>query len=306
MRIKKSDLLPIVNDLTEEELAGLIDHTKLKPHEPKKKILALYDEAVEHNFASVCVNSCWAKTIRNYRKLNPSDVKLCCVVGFPLGQTSTEVKAFEAGYVRKCGADEVDMVINVGKVREIRGLSGKERELARDYVLKDVKEVVKAAEDALVKVILETGYLLDEEIVEACKICEEAGADFVKTSTGFGPMGAYPHHLKLMRKVVGDRLGVKAAGGIRNFLDAIRSLYAAANTKELRTPSKFRIGTSAGINIVNTLGWAKYSDVWFVEEIPCKICPSNYTSKLPIEIRNYYTRKCKTCADKEYRKFKDF
>ncbi|UCE57460.1 MAG: deoxyribose-phosphate aldolase [Candidatus Bathyarchaeota archaeon] len=306
MRIKKTDLLPIVNDLKEEELAGLIDHTKLKPHEPKTKMLALYDEAVRHNFASVCVNSCWAKTIKNYRKLNPSNVKLCCVVGFPLGQMSTEAKAFEASYVRKYGADEVDMVINIGKVREISSFSGRERGLARNYVLKDVREVVKASENAIVKVILETGYLLDEEIVEACKICEEAGADFVKTSTGFGPMGAYPHHLKLMRGVVGDRLGVKVAGGIRNFLDAIRSLYAAANTKELRTPSKFRIGTSAGINIVNTLGWAKYTDVWFVEEIPCKICPSNYTSKLPIKIRNHYTKKCRTCAEKEYRKFRDF
>lgn len=306
MRIRKGDLLPIINDLNEEELAGLIDHTKLKPHEPEKKILTLYDEAVKHNFASVCVNSCWAKPIKNYRKLNPSDVKLCCVVGFPLGQMSTEAKAFEASYVRKYGADEVDMVINIGKVREISNLNGKERELTRNYVLNDVKEVVKAAEGALVKVILETGYLLDEEIVEACKICEEAGADFVKTSTGFGPMGAYPHHLKLMRKTVGDRLGVKAAGGIRDFLDAIRSLYAAANTKELRIPSKFRIGTSAGINIVNTLGWAKYTDVWFLEEIPCKICPSNYTSKLPIEIRKYYIKKCKTCADKKHRKFKDF
>jgi len=306
MLITKEDLLPIVEDLTERKLASLIDHTKLKPHESEKKILVLYDEAVRYGFASVCVNSCWAQTIHNYRKSNPSDVKLCCVVGFPLGQMSTEVKAFEASYVRKCGAHEVDMVINIGKVREITGLKGRERESARYYVLEEVKEVVKAADGAIVKVILETGYLSETQIVEACEICEEGGAHFVKSSTGFGPMGAYPHHLRLMRETVGDRLGVKAAGGIRNFLDVLRSTYAAANARELRTPSRFRIGTSAGINILNTLGWAKFSDAWFVEDIPCKICPSNYTSRLPIAIQNEYVKKCRTCPHNKYRKFKDF
>lgn len=306
MKIKKDDLLIIVNDLTEEKLSSLIDHTKLAPHILKKKVYSLCDEAHRHNFASVCINSCWVEEVSNCLKSKSSSVKTCCVVGFPLGQMATESKAFEASYARKKGADEVDMVINVGKIREISRSTGKDRELVRNYVLKDIEEVVKAADGALIKVILETGYLTDKEIVEACKIVEEAGADFVKNSTGFGPMGAHPHHLKLMRETIGDRLGVKAAGGIRNFLDALRCIYAAANTKKLRTPDKFRIGTSAGVNIVNSLNWAKYSDAWFIEETPCKICPSNYISKLPVEIQNEYAKKCRTCPDNKYRKFKDF
>jgi len=166
--------------------------------------------------------------------------------------------------------------------------------------------VVKKADGAPVKVILETGCLTDQEIVEACRISEEAGAAFVKTSTGFGPMGAYPAHLKLMRDTVGDRLGVKAAGGVTNFLETIRCIHAAANSPSLLRPEKFRIGTSNGINIVNSLNWAKYDTSWFVEEVPCKICPSNYVSKQPLEIQTVYVKKCKTCPDNAYRKFKDF
>jgi hypothetical protein len=157
-----------------------------------------------------------------------------------------------------------------------------------------------------VKVILETGFLTDQEIVEACRISEEAGAAFVKTSTGFGPMGAYPAHLKLMRDTVGDRLGIKAAGGVTNFIETIRCIYAAANSPNLLRPDKFRIGTSNGINIVNSLNWARYDDSWFVEEVPCKICPSNYVSKQPFEIQTVYVKKCRTCPDNAYRKFKDF
>jgi deoxyribose-phosphate aldolase len=176
------------------------------------------------------------------------------------------------------------------------------RALVRD----DIGAVVKKADGAPVKVILETGYLTDEEIVQACLISEEAGAAFVKTSTGFGPMGAYPAHLKLMRDSVGDRLGVKAAGGVTNFLEAIRSIYAAANSPSLLRPDRFRIGTSSGINIVNSLNWARYDGSWFVEEVPCKICPSNYVSKQPLEVQTVYVKKCKTCPDNAYRKFKDF
>jgi deoxyribose-phosphate aldolase len=292
--------------LTKEKLASLIDHTELKPHVLTKKIHSLCDEAQTHGFASICINSCWVKEAANYIKSRKYDVKICCVVGFPLGQSATEVKAFETKHARKLGADEIDMVINVGKVRELTSSSGKDREIFRNFILKDIESVVKAADGGVVKVILETGYLLDGEIVEVCKISEEAGADFVKTSTGFGPMGAFPSHLILMRKTVGNRLGVKAAGGITNFLEAIRAIWAAAPTKSLRKPSKFRIGASAGINIINTLDWAKYTDSWFIEEIPCKICPSNYVSKQPIEIQNEYVKKCKNCEYNQFRKFKDF
>jgi deoxyribose-phosphate aldolase len=176
----------------------------------------------------------------------------------------------------------------------------------RDVVRDDIAAVVKQADGAPVKVILETGYLTDQEIVEACRISEEAGAAFVKTSTGFGPMGAYPAHLKLMRETVGDRLGVKAAGGVTTFLEAIRCIYAAANSPNLLRPEKFRIGTSNGINIVNSLSWAKYDNSWFIEEVPCKICPSNYVSKQPLEIQTVYVKRCRACPENAYRKFKDF
>jgi deoxyribose-phosphate aldolase len=219
---------------------------------------------------------------------------------------STESKAFETSDAIANGATEIDMVINVGSIRDMTASSGDESRRMRDLIRNDVGAVVRRAEGAPVKVILETGYLADEEIVEACRISEEAGAAFVKTSTGFGPMGAYPAHLKLMRDTVGDRLGVKAAGGVTNFLEAIRSIYAAANSPSLLRPHRFRIGTSNGINIVNSLSWAKYDDSWFVEEVPCKICPSNYVSKQPLEVQTYYVKKCKTCPDNGYRKFKDF
>jgi deoxyribose-phosphate aldolase len=306
VRIPGKSLREIAEHLDEEQMAGLVDHTELKPHVLKKKIRSLCDEADTHRFATVCINSRWVREASQYLKSKSSRVGVASVVGFPLGQMSTESKAFETSDAIANGATEIDMVINVGSIRDMTASSGDESRRMRDLVRNDVGAVVRRAEGAPVKVILETGYLADEEIVEACRISEEAGAAFVKTSTGFGPMGAYPAHLKLMRDTVGDRLGVKAAGGVTNFLEAIRSIYAAANSPSLLRPHKFRIGTSNGINIVNSLSWAKYDDSWFVEEVPCKICPSNYVSKQPLEIQSYYVKKCKTCPDNGYRKFKDF
>lgn len=306
MRIPGKSLREIAEHLDEEQMADLIDHTELKPHVLKKKIRSLCDEADTHRFATVCINSWWVREASQYLKSKSSRVGVASVVGFPLGQMSTESKAFETSDAIANGATEIDMVINVGSIRDMTASSGDESRRMRDLIRNDVGAVVRRAEGAPVKVILETGYLADEEIVEACRISEEAGAAFVKTSTGFGPMGAYPAHLKLMRDTVGDRLGVKAAGGVTNFLEAIRSIYAAANSPSLLRPHRFRIGTSNGINIVNSLSWAKYDDSWFVEEVPCKICPSNYVSKQPLEVQTYYVKKCKTCPDNGYRKFKDF
>jgi len=306
VRIPSQSLREVAEHLDEEQVAGLIDHTELKPHVLRKKIRSLCDEADTHGFATVCLNSWWVREASQYLKSKSSRVGIASVVGFPLGQMSTDSKAFETSDAIGNGATEIDMVINVGTVREMAGASGDESGRMRELVRDDVEGVVKKADGAPVKVILETGYLTDGEIVEACRICEEAGAAFVKTSTGFGPMGAYPAHLKLMRDTVGDRLGVKAAGGVTNFLEAIRCIYAAANSPSLLRPDKFRLGTSNGINIVNSLSWAKYDDSWFVEEVPCKICPSNYVSKQPLEVQTLYVKKCKTCPDNAYRKFKDF
>lgn len=306
MRIPAQSLREVAERLDEEQMAGLIDHTELKPHVLRKKIRSLCDEADAHRFATVCINSWWVREASQYLKSKSSRVGVASVVGFPLGQMSTESKAFETSDAIGNGATEVDMVINVGAIRDMTVSSGDEGRQMRALVRDDIGGVVKNADGAPVKVILETGYLTDEEIVQACGISEEAGAAFVKTSTGFGPMGAYPAHLKLMRDSVGDRLGVKAAGGVTNFLEAIRSIYAAANSPSLLRPDRFRIGTSNGINIVNSLNWARYDDSWFVEEVPCKICPSNYVTKQPLEVQTVYVKKCKTCPDNVYRKFKDF
>ena len=306
MRIPAQSLREVAERLDEEKMAGLIDHTELKPHVLRKKIRSLCDEADAHRFATVCINSWWVREASQYLKSKSSRVGVASVVGFPLGQMSTESKAFEASDAIANGATEVDMVINVGAIRDMTISSGDEGRQMRALVRDDIGAVVKNADGALVKVILETGYLTDEEIVQAYRISEEAGAAFVKTSTGFGPMGAYPAHLKLMRDSVGDRLGVKAAGGVTNFLEAIRSIYAAANSPSLLRPDRFRIGTSSGINIVNSLNWARYDGSWFVEEVPCKICPSNYVTKQPLEVQTVYVKKCKTCPDNAYRKFKDF
>ncbi|MEM4292966.1 MAG: deoxyribose-phosphate aldolase [Thermoplasmata archaeon] len=294
LRIPAAELAKISARLTKEKIAGLIDHTELKPHVLSKKIYSLCDEAERYGFASICVNPARVKEAKEYIQARGYDVLICTVVGFPLGQTKTEAKAHETKLAVEDGAEEIDMVINVGKLRELSTAKDEEKEKIRQYLVNDVGEVVRAANGKFVKVILETGYLTDEEIAEGCRISIEAGAHFVKTSTGFGPMGALPAHLKLMREVVGKKKGVKASGGVTNYLEALRCIYASADDETLN-PVYFRIGTSSGINIVNTASWLKYTDNWLIDEIPCRYCPSNFVSKLPEEIKEYYVAKCRNC-----------
>jgi len=219
-----------VNLLSEVPLniAHLIDHTLLKPDATEEQIRKLCKEAIEYNFASVCINPAFVPLA--YSILKDSKVKVCTVIGFPLGSTTTETKVFEAKQSIQNGADEIDMVINVG------ALKSKDY----DYVYNDIKEVVKACQGKIVKVILETALLSDEEKIKACKLSVKAGADFVKTSTGFGPGGATEEDVKLMRYIVGKELGVKASGGIRDTVTALKMLKAGAN----------RIGASASVAIV--------------------------------------------------------
>lgn len=214
----------------EIDIARYIDHTNLKPYATKEDIIKLCEEAKEHNFYAVCVNPYRVKLAKE--QLKETDIKVASVIGFPLGATPTEVKVFEAKKALEDGADELDMVINIGALKD------KDYE----YVKKDIAEVVKVAHEkgAIVKVIIETCYLTDEEKEIACKLAMEAGADFVKTSTGFGSGGATVEDVRLMKKVVGDKLGVKAAGGIRTYEKAIAMIEAGAN----------RIGTSSGVKIV--------------------------------------------------------
>jgi deoxyribose-phosphate aldolase len=211
-------------------IAALIDHTILKPDATRADILKVCREARQYNFASVCVNPYWVPLVR--AELSGSPVKVCTVVGFPLGATSTESKAHEAAIAVREGAQEIDMVINVGALR-----SGD-----HDAVRADILAVVKAshAGGAIVKVILETALLDDNQKAIACVLCKAAGADFVKTSTGFGPSGATAHDIALMRQAVGPEMGVKASGGIRTLQD-LQAMTAAGAT---------RIGASASVKIV--------------------------------------------------------
>jgi len=211
-------------------IAALIDHTILKPEATRTDVIKVCREARQYNFASVCVNPYWVPLVRN--ELAGSPVKVCTVVGFPLGATSTEAKVAETAAALRAGAQEIDMVINVGALR-----SGD-----HEAVKLDIQEVVRVSHEAraIVKVILETALLDDNQKAVACTLSKLAGADFVKTSTGFGPAGATTHDIALMRSVVGPEMGVKASGGVRTLQD-VQAMAAAGAT---------RIGASASVKIV--------------------------------------------------------
>lgn len=210
------------------KLNKYIDHTLLKPDAQQDQIEKLIEEARSYDFASVCVNPTWVNFTAE--GLRDSDVKVCTVIGFPLGATTPFVKAFETKNAIQNGADEIDMVINIG------ALKSKNLALVED----DIQAVVEASGDKVVKVIIETCLLTDDEKIAACQIAKSAGADFVKTSTGFSTGGATVADVALMRQTVGPDMGVKASGGARSYEDALAFIEAGAT----------RIGTSSGVAIV--------------------------------------------------------
>lgn len=212
------------------ELNRMIDHTILKPEATEAAVQKIIDEAKEYNFFSVCINPCWVAFASE--QLADTDVAVCTVIGFPLGANTPEVKAYEAADAIKNGANEVDMVINIGALKSQQ----------YDHVRQDIQGVVDAAKGkALVKVIIETALLTDEEKVKACELAKEAGADFVKTSTGFSTGGAKVADIRLMRETVGPDMGVKASGGVHNVEEALAMIEAGAT----------RIGASTGVAIVS-------------------------------------------------------
>jgi deoxyribose-phosphate aldolase len=214
------------------DIAGMIDHTILKPDATIEQVNTICKEAKQYSFATVCVNPCWVKHC--YNLLKDTDVKVCSVIGFPLGTSITEIKVAETSAAIQDGAKEIDMVINIGK------LKSKDYE----YVYNDINHVLIACKKggALLKVIIEACLLTDEEKIIACMLAKEAKADFVKTSTGFSTSGATAGDVALMRKVVGSAIGVKAAGGIRTLEDAKAMIESGAD----------RIGASASVKIVTT------------------------------------------------------
>ena len=211
-----------------KSIAPLIDHTLLKPDASRQQMIALCREAINYGFATVCVNPFMVRLAA--KELKESSVKVCSVIGFPLGASTTEAKAFEADNAVSNGARELDMVISVTALKDHN----------YKYVSNDIKAVIKAGHGNLVKVILETCLLTDKEKITASRLVMEAGADFVKTSTGFSKGGATVKDIKLIRQTVGDGIGIKASGGIHTTADALKMIDAGAG----------RIGASAGIAIV--------------------------------------------------------
>lgn len=210
-------------------LAKMIDHTILKAETTKEDITKVCEEAKEYGFFSVCVNPTWVEMVSEL--LEGSEVKVCTVIGFPLGATTSETKVFETENAIKNGAQEIDMVINIGKLKD-----GEDK-----FVEEDIKAVVKAAEGkALVKVIIEASLLSEEEKIRACKLAVKAGADYVKTSTGFSTGGATVEDIRVMREIVGHDIGVKASGGVRDRIAADNMVEAGAS----------RIGASSSVSIV--------------------------------------------------------
>lgn len=275
--IKVSEL-----DLTVKKLTAMIDHTQLNAYATSRDIKQLCDEAREYGFGAVCINPVhvqFATTI-----LENSETEICTVVGFPLGANTSEIKAAETKLALEQGASEIDMVINLQRVR--------------DDDWKGVAEDIGTVHDELrgrgiLKVILETGYLKRDQIVKACEVSVDAGADFVKTSTGFGVMGATYDHVKLMRESVGPNIGVKASGGIRDIKSAVSMIKAGTH----------RLGTSSGVEILKGFSQLDMSTTEFKYPNPCHNCPSKLvdSSKMSESTFKFYEQQCFGCPNKKFK-----
>ena len=214
--------------MNKQELAKLIDHTLLKPDAKEDDIKKLCEEAINYKFYSVCINPCYIELAKNF--LKNSDIKICTVISFPLGASTTTIKIIEALEAAKIGSDEIDMVMNIGMFKSKK----------YDYIYEEISSIKKIIKDKILKVIIETAILNDEEKIKASEIVKKSGADFVKTSTGFSQGGATKEDILLIRKVVGDNFGIKASGGIKSYEQAIELINAGAT----------RIGSSSSVKII--------------------------------------------------------
>ncbi len=272
--INKIEENSIEIDISSEKLAGMIDNTELSSYKTEKSIKSFCKKTKKYNFHSVCVNPYYTKFCSN--QLQKNDIIVDTVIGFPLGQTTTQEKVFETLTAFEDGAEEIDMVMNVAALKD-----GK-----YDFVKEEINEIVDTAGSNPVKVIIEAPYLTYKEIIKACKIAEESGASFVKNSTGFAPYGANIVHTYIMKRSVGKNTKIKAAGRIKNFRSALRIISAGAD----------RIGTSSGLEIIESYESLKERN-WSPEKIPCNLCPSQKISskKIPEPISDYYKSLCSKC-----------
>lgn len=288
----------IIRWLTPERLMALTDATDLRADPPEATLRALAETAVRHRCASVCVNPVEVDRLPQW--LAGTGVKECYVVDFPLGKSPLGMKAHQAARlvaesraIRREGSGwvELDMVINVGRLRD-----------DPEYTWREVAAVVDAADGEVVKVIIRSSDLRNEEIALACQIAQEAKAHFVKNSTGMEAFGATPEHIRRMREAGGPGMGVKASGGIRTAADAVRLIFAGAPTPDLRVPERFRLGTSSPIGLLSTLKQLQEEPAAVLSSaIPCSYCPSGYAEKQSLPLRTAALALCPRCPHRHRR-----
>ncbi len=304
VKFDRDKMYELVKSFTPERLAKFLDVTDLNADTQSPKINKMVDWATSFGCASICVNPVEVDILPDL--LKGSEIKECYVIDFPLGKIDLEMKAaLTAHTVKKSrenrgegkGKIDLDMVINVGRFKRDLG-----------YTLEEINAVCEVADGEHVKVIVRSAELTEKEIYKVSEIVAESKAHFIKNSTGMDAYGATPEHIRIMREVVGNSKGVKAAGGISDAMNAMRLMYAGALEKSLQTPELFRLGTSKPLQILSTMGWLLYNTEDWIDSgvIPCTICPYNSTGKLRVELREESNRRCQNCEYKVYRKHKEF
>jgi len=301
VEIPTEELSVLINSFSPEKLASFIDVTDLKADTKEPKIRQLAEWAITYGCASVCVNPVEVDLMPLL--LKGSSVKNCYVIDFPLGKLDIELKAQQTAYVVKKnrqlrnegkGNMELDMVINIGRFKK-----------DHNYALEEINAVCQAADGELVKVIVRSSELTEEELWAVSEIVAKSNAQFIKNSTGMDAFGALPDHMWIMRQVMGDQKGVKASGGVADALSAMKLMWAAANEPHLQNTQKFRFGTSNPLNIISTMKKLQANTEEFLNKksIPCSICPYSHTSKMSEEMIEYSKNRCLNCTHLKYRIF---
>ncbi len=300
----KAEMLKLIKSFSPERIASFLDVTDLKADTLGPKLDKMADWAISLKCASVCVNP--VEVDRLPLLLKGSGVAETYVMDFPLGKVGIDLKAYMTSDTvtksRKLrgegkGHIDIDIVINVGRFKTDPA-----------YTLEEINAMCDAADGEIVKVIVRSSELTEEELIKVTEIVGESKAQFIKNSTGMDAYGAMPEHMRVMREVIGNSKGVKAAGGISDAMTAMRLIYAGAPDESTRNPQLFRIGTSGPLNIVSSMGWLLHNPEDWLDAgiIPCKVCPFNFTSKLRPELRIHSQNRCKECIHNHYRKNKDF
>jgi deoxyribose-phosphate aldolase len=304
VKFPKDEMLKLIKSFNPERIASFLDVTDLKADTLGPKLDKMAAWAISLKCASVCVNP--VEVDRLPLLLKGSGVAETYVMDFPLGKVDIDLKArMTEDTVQKSrklrgegeGHIDIDIVINVGRFKA-----------DHKYALEEINAMCDAAKGEVVKVIVRSSELTEEELIAVTEIVGESKAQFIKNSTGMDAYGAMPEHMRVMREVIGNSKGVKAAGGISDAMTSMRLIYAGAPDESTQKPNRFRIGTSGPLNIVSSMGWLLHNSGDWLDAgiIPCKVCPFNFTSKLRPELRILSQNRCKECIHNHYRKNKDF